>query len=287
MDRVIYMSGKLVPAREARVSVFDHGFLYGDGIFEGIRIYGGKPFRLDKHTRRLYDSAAAIRLHIPLTPGEMDQAVLQTVAANADLKEGYIRLIVTRGVGSLGINPLSCKEAQVIIIVDTITLYPAETYQKGLEVIVGATIRNHPAALSPRIKSLNYLNNIMAKIEGLDAGAAETIMLNHLGTVAEASADNIFLVREGIISTPDLASGGLGGVTREEVIDICREIGRPVHETQLTRYDLYAADECFLTGTAAEVVPVARIDGRPVGSGAVGPITAEIMAAFHKRIRNA
>jgi branched-chain amino acid aminotransferase len=287
MERVIYMSGKLVPAREARVNVFDHGFLYGDGVFEGIRIYGGKPFRLDKHTRRLYDSAAAIRLHIPLTPGQMDQAVLQTLAANADLKEGYIRLIVTRGVGSLGINPLTCQEPQIIIIVDTIALYPPEAYQKGLDVVTGATIRNHPAALSPRIKSMNYLNNIMANIEGLDAGAADTRMLNNLGYVAEATGDNVFLVRLGQVYTPDLASSCLGGVTREEVIDLCRELGRPVHETQLTRYDLYAADECFLTGTAAEVVPVARIDGRPVGSGAVGPITAEIIAAFHKRIRSA
>jgi branched-chain amino acid aminotransferase len=281
------MSGQLVPAREARVSVFDHGFLYGDGVFEGIRIYGGKPFRLDQHLRRLYDSAAAIRLHIPLTPGEMDQAVLQTLAANADLLEGYIRLNVTRGVGSLGINPLTCQEPQIIIIADTIALYPPEAYQKGLDVVTGATIRNHPAALSPRIKSMNYLNNIMAKIEGLDAGAAETIMLNHLGFVAEATGDNVFLVRLGQVSTPDLASSCLGGVTREEVIDLCREQGRPVHETALTRYDLYAADECFLTGTAAEVVPVARIDGRPVGSGSVGPITAEIIAAFHKRIRSA
>ncbi len=287
MDRVIYMSGKLVPAREARVSVFDHGFLYGDGVFEGIRIYGGKPFRLDKHTRRLYDSAAAIRLHIPLTPGELDQAVRQTLAANADLKEGYVRLLVTRGVGSLGLNPFTCQEPQVIIIADTIALYPPEAFQKGLDVITGATIRNHPAALSPRIKSMNYLNNILAKIEGLDAGAAETIMLNHLGFVAEATGDNVFLVRQGKVSTPDLASGGLGGITREEVIDICGELRRPVHETTLTRYDLYAADECFLTGTAAEVIPVARIDGRPVGSGAVGPVTTEIMAAFHKRIRSA
>ena len=285
MERVIYISGKLVPARDARVSVFDHGFLYGDGIFEGIRIYGGQAFRLAKHTRRLYDSAAAIRLTIPLTPGQMDQAVLQTMAANADLQEGYIRLLVTRGVGSLGLNPLTCREPQVIIIVDTIALYPPEAYQQGLTVITGATIRNHPAALSPRIKSMNYLNNIMAKIEGLDAGAAETIMLNHLGYVAEATGDNVFLVRNAEVFTPDLASGVLGGVTRDEVIDICRQQRRPLHETTLTRYDLYAADECFLTGTAAEVVPVARIDGRPVGSGTVGPVTAEIMAAFHQRIR--
>ena len=285
MERVIYISGKLVPARDARVSVFDHGFLYGDGIFEGIRIYGGQAFRLAKHTRRLYDSAAAIRLTIPLTPGQMDQAVLQTMAANADLQEGYIRLLVTRGVGSLGLNPLTCREPQVIIIVDTIALYPPEAYQQGLTVITGATIRNHPAAPSPRIKSMNYLNNIMAKIEGLDAGAAETIMLNHLGYVAEATGDNVFLVRNAEVFTPDLASGVLGGVTRDEVIDICRQQRRPLHETTLTRYDLYAADECFLTGTAAEVVPVARIDGRPVGSGTVGPVTAEIMAAFHQRIR--
>jgi branched-chain amino acid aminotransferase len=287
MERIIYMDGQLVPAREARVSVFDHGFLYGDGVFEGIRIYGGRPFRLDKHLRRLYDSAAAIRLRLPLTPAEMDQAVLRTVAANPDLQDGYIRLVVTRGVGSLGINPLTCRDSQVIIIVDTIALYPPEAYQQGLTVVTGATIRNHPAALSPRIKSMNYLNNIMAKIEGLDAGAAETIMLNHLGGIAEATGDNVFLVRQGCVTTPDLASGCLGGVTREEVIDICREQGRPVHETALTRYDLYAADECFLTGTAAEVIPVTRIDGRPVGAGAAGPITTEIIAAFHKRIRGA
>ena len=285
MGRLVYLDGQLVPKEQARISVFDHGLLYGDGVFEGIRIYGGKVFRLDKHLWRLYESARLIHLAIPLSTEAMNRAVLDAVAANGDLRNGYIRLIVTRGVGTLGLNPRLCKEQQVIVIVDTIAIYSDEMYERGLEVIIAQTIRNQPGALDPRVKSLNYLNNIMAKVECLEAGAAEAIMLNHEGCVAEATGDNVFIVRGGTVLTPPLSAGCLPGITREEVFDICRALDRKFQEADLRPADLYGADECFLTGTAAEVIAVARIDGRPVGSGHQGPVTQAIREEFHRRIR--
>ena len=283
MKRLVYVSGRLVPKEEACVSVYDHGLLYGDGVFEGIRVYGGQAFRLEKHVRRLFDSARSIRLAIPMTAAEMSQAITDTVAANSDLRDGYIRVLVTRGVGNLGLNPNHCGRPAVIIIVDTVALYPPELYEKGLAVITAATMRNHPNALSPRIKSMNYLNNILAKIEGLEAGVPEVVMLNHLGMVAECSGDNIFIVRDGQVRTPSLNAGALEGITREEVLDICRVQGRVALECDVTRHDLYIADECFLTGTAAEVIAVTHVDGRMVGDGAVGPVTKAIQAEFRRR----
>jgi branched-chain amino acid aminotransferase len=285
MDRVVYLNGQLVAKSEAKISVFDHGLLYGDGVFEGIRIYEGRAFRLDKHIRRLYHSGQAIRLAIPLAPPEMSRAIAETMAANSDLRNGYIRVAVTRGEGDLGLNPFQCRQPQVIIIADTIALYPEENYEQGLHIITASVIRTPPNSLSPRIKSLNYLNNILAKIEGLDAGVPEAIMLNHQGLVAEATGDNVFIVRGGEVLTPPTADGILEGVTREEVLDICGAQGRPSHEVSITRYDLYTADECFLTGTAAEVVPVTQIDHRIIGDGVIGPVTREFLAEFRQRTK--
>jgi len=284
MSRQVYISGKLVPAEQAAVSVFDHGLLYGDGVFEGLRSYSGKVFRLAEHVERLYDSARAIRLDIPLSRDAMAAAINQTVAANG-IQDGYIRAVVTRGAGTLGLDPNRCSNPQVIIIADTITLYPKEFYDNGLELITSSVIRNHPAALSPRIKSLNYLNNILAKIEGLKAGCVEALMLNHKGEVAECTGDNIFLVKHGRLSTPPLDAGILEGVTRNAVLEIAREAGMAVAEAPLTKHDVYIADECFLTGTAAEVVPVVKVDDRPIGSGKPGPVTRDLTARFHRLVR--
>lgn len=281
MARLVYLNDQLVAKEDAKISVLDHGLLYGDGVFEGIRVYAREAFRLQKHLERLYAGAQAIRLTIPLGLQEMAEAVRKTIAANSDLVDGYIRLVVTRGVGNLGLNPLICKPAQVIIIYDTIALYPRELYENGLSIITAKTVRNHPLSLPPKVKSLNYLNNILAKIEGLDAGVIETLMLNHRGEVTEATGDNIFIVRGGTVQTPALECGFLEGVTRDEVIDICRARGRKVEEIILLPADLLAADECFLTGTAAEVIPVVKIDGNTVGNGRPGPVTAEILQAFH------
>ena len=285
MERVIYINGELIPKDKAVVSVFDHGLLYGDGVFEGIRVYGGKVFRLAEHTRRLFQSAASIRLNIKMTQDEMNAAVERTVAANSDLTDSYIRLIVTRGAGNLGLNPTKCKEPQIIIIVDTVSLYSPELYESGLEAITAATVRNLPGALNPRIKSLNYLNNIMAKLEAIDAGVPESIMCNHLGFVAEASGENVFVIRDGVVYTPPVSAGILEGITRAEVMDICGRMGRTMLQCDLSRHDLYIADECFLTGTAAEVIPVVKIDGRVLGNGRIGPLTSEILAAFRSRTR--
>jgi branched-chain amino acid aminotransferase len=284
MSRQVHISGKLVPAEQATVSVFDHGLLYGDGVFEGLRSYGGKVFRLAEHVERLFDSARAIRLEIPLTPKAMADAINQTVAANG-IKDGYIRAVVTRGAGTLGLDPNRCSNPQVIIIADSITLYPPEFYEKGLELITSSVIRNHPAALSPRIKSLNYLNNILAKIEGLKAGCVEALMLNHKGEVAECTGDNIFLVKHGRLSTPPLDAGILEGVTRNAVLELARGAGMMVAETALTKHDVYVADECFLTGTAAEVAPVVKVDDRVIGDGKPGPITRDLTERFHKLVR--
>jgi len=280
----VYINGELLPAEQAKVSVFDHGLLYGDGVFEGLRIYGGKVFRLEEHIRRLYDSAKAILLEIPLSQAEMIAATIQTYQAN-NLLDGYIRLVVTRGAGTLGLGPDHCDTPQIIIIADKIALYPAEYYEKGLEIITSSVIRNHPAALSPRIKSLNYLNNILAKIEGMQAGCIEAMMLNHKGEVAECTGDNLFLVRQGVLTTPPLDAGILDGVTRNVVLQLAREQGIQAQEAAITKHDVYIADECFLTGTAAEVIPVVKVDSRAIGDGKPGPTTAKLMKLFSEYVR--
>jgi branched-chain amino acid aminotransferase len=280
----VYLNGKLVDKADAKISVFDHGLLYGDGVFEGIRVYEGKVFRLREHIERLYDSARAIHLEIPIGREQMLEAVTSTVQANAK-RNGYIRLVVTRGAGSLGLDIRKTTDPQVIVIVDDISMYPQELYDNGLDIITAATIRNHPDALSPRIKSLNYLNNILAKIEGVRAGCLEALMLNHKGEIAECTGDNIFLVKNATLKTPPMDAGILGGVTRNAVIELAHGAGIPVAETALTRYDVYTADECFLTGTAAEVIPVVRCDGRPIGTGKPGPITRQLRERFHQLTR--
>jgi branched-chain amino acid aminotransferase len=284
MSRLVYLNGDLVPQEEAKVSVFDHGLLYGDGVFEGIRAYGGRAFKLVEHVARLYRSARAIKLQIPLTPAQMTAAVERTVAANR-LSEGYIRVVVTRGVGTLGLDPDKCTKAQVIVIADSIVLYPEEFYRRGLAIVTVSTIRNHPAALDPRIKSLNYLNNILAKIEGKNAGVVEALMLNAEGLVAECTGDNIFIVNGRVLRTPPIGVGILEGITRDTVINLAREAGYPVREENLTLYDVYNADECFLTGTAAEVIAVVTVDGRTVGTGEPGPVTKDLLGRFRALTR--
>jgi branched-chain amino acid aminotransferase len=286
MSTKVYIQGELVDRSEATVSVYDHGLLYGDGVFEGIRVYGGVVFRLAEHVDRLYESALAIRLEIPLTRDAMCRAVNDTVRANG-IDDGYVRLVVTRGAGYLGLDIRKTSDPQVIIIADTITLYPHEYYENGLSIITASTIRNHSAALSPRIKSLNYLNNILAKIEATDAGCQEALMLNHKGEVAECTGDNVFIVKHGVIKTPPCDAGILEGITRNAVIELARQAGHTVLEAGLVRHDIFAADECFLTGTAAEVVPVVKLDGRTIGNGKPGPLTRELLEAFHKLVRGA
>jgi len=283
-ERLVYINGRLVPREEAVISVFDHGLLYGDGVFEGIRAYSGRIFKLDEHLDRLYNSARAITLEIPLTKQEMREAVIETCRANP-LDDAYIRLVVTRGVGDLGLDPWKAKEPQVIIIVDEIALYPREMYERGIEAVIVSTKRNAPEALNPAIKSLNYLNNIMAKIEVRNAGAHEGIMLNLQGFVAEATGENIFIYREGKLLTPPVWAGALPGITRAVVMELARREGIPVVEALFTPYELYTADECFLTGTAAEIVPVVKVDGRPIGTGRPGPITRRLTESFHELTR--
>jgi branched-chain amino acid aminotransferase len=285
MSRIIFMNDRLVPEEEARVSVFDHGLLYGDGVFEGLRSYGGRVFRLDAHLDRLWASARAICLEIPLPKAAVAKAVNDTLAANK-LADGYVRLVVTRGAGSLGLDPNRTKHPQVIVIADTISLYPREYYEQGLKIVTAATQRVQSAALSPRIKSLNYLNNIMAKLEGLRAGCVEALMLNHKGEVAECTGDNVFVVRSGVLLTPPPDAGILEGITRNAVMELARTGGIDCREATLTRHDLYTADECFLTGTAAEVIPVVDIDGRTIGPGTPGPITKRLTTAFHTLVRS-
>jgi branched-chain amino acid aminotransferase len=284
MSPKVYIGGTLYDKADAKISVFDHGVLYGDGVFEGIRSYAGRVFRLEQHVARLYDSARAIHLVIPMSPKAMAQAVVDTLAAN-DLRDAYIRLIVTRGAGSLGLDPRKTTDPQVIIITDSIQLYPAELYEHGLKIITAGTIRNHPAALNPRIKSLNYLNNILAKIEATNAGCLEAIMLNQRGEVAECTGDNLFAVRRGELHTPSIDSGILEGITRDAVIEIARDAGIKVVERAMDRHDVYTADEVFLTGTAAEVIPVVEVDGRPVGDGKPGPVTRDLLRRFHALVR--
>jgi branched-chain amino acid aminotransferase len=284
MARIIFMNDRLVPEDEARVSVFDHGLLYGDGVFEGLRSYSGTVFRLDAHLDRLWASARAICLEIPLSKAAVAKAVNDTLAANK-LSDGYVRLVVTRGAGSLGLDPNRTSNPQMIVIADTISLYPREFYEQGLKIVTAATQRVQSAALSPRIKSLNYLNNIMAKLEGLRAGCVEALMLNHKGEVAECTGDNVFVVRSGVLLTPPPDAGILEGITRNAVMELAREAGIDCREATLTRHDLYTADECFLTGTAAEVIPVVDIDGRTIGSGTPGPVTQRLTTAFHALVR--
>ena len=280
----IYLNGKLVAKENATVSVFDHGLLYGDGVFEGIRFYAGRVFRLDDHVKRLYRSAKAIAMEIPLDHEAMALAVLETIRANG-LEDGYVRLVVTRGEGSLGLSPKSCPKPNVFIIASTITLYPNEMYNNGLKLVTCATRRISHGALSPMVKSLNYLNNIMAKIESEQAGAGEGLMLNEQGYVAECTGDNVFVIQEGCIDTPSIASGALAGVTRAVVFELAHSIGLDIREKNLTRYDIYTADECFLTGTAAEIIPAVELDSRTINNGKPGPITQRLTKLFRELTR--
>ena len=277
----IYLDGLIVDEVDAKVSVFDHGLLYGDGVFEGIRFYTHRVFRLEEHIRRLYDSAKSILLTIPLTPQEMIAATCATIRANG-LVDGYIRLVITRGVGPMGLSPYKCPKASVIIIVDTISLYSEEAYANGLTMATCSSRRPSHDILSPQVKSLNYLNNVMAKVEALQAGAEEGLILNDLGLVAECTGDNVFVIRDGLITTPPITAGALPGITRAAVIDIARELGIPLAERDLSRHDIYTCDECFLTGTAAEVIAATKLDQRVLGTGKPGPITQKIIARFRE-----
>lgn len=281
----VWLDGELVDKAEAAISVFDHGVLYGDGVFEGIRIYSGGIFRCAAHMDRLFASAEAIHLKMPLKRQEIVDAIAQTVAANG-ITDGYVRLVVTRGCGTLGLNPFKCANSTVFIIADQIALYPPGMYETGLDVIIAKTRRISREMLSPSIKSCNYLNNIIARIEAVDAGAAEAIMLNSNGTVAEATGDNVFIVSDGTAITPPPEAGGLRGITRQVVMDLAVSMGIPLAERAVTVEQLYAADECFLTGTAAEVIAVTKVDGRVIGSGRAGAITKKLMAAFRQFIRD-
>ncbi|MBM3223740.1 MAG: branched-chain-amino-acid transaminase [Candidatus Tectomicrobia bacterium] len=281
----VYVDGAFVPAEEARISVFDHGFLYGDGVFEGIRVYDGNIFRLPQHLQRLYDSAQCLLLRIPLPQDELRDAIVETVTRRG-LPNQYVRVVVSRGAGDLGLNPRLCPQPSIIIIADTIALYPSHFYTEGLELVTVATRRTPTWALDPRIKSLNYLNNILAKIEAQQAGVLEAVMLNSEGYLAECTADNLFFVRHGQLYTPSTAAGALQGITRDGVLDIAQALGVPTAEGLFTRYDLYTADECFMTGTGAEIVPVVRIDGRTIGTGQPGPLTARLRQGFEHLCRH-
>ncbi|MCL6499095.1 MAG: branched-chain-amino-acid transaminase [Firmicutes bacterium] len=276
-----YVDGRFVPKEEASVSVYDHGFLYGDGVFEGIRVYGGRVFKLDEHVRRLYESAKSILLEIPIPPEEMKRLILEAVRRNG-LQDAYVRPIVTRGRGDLGIDPRKCGRPTVVVIVDQIQLYPERAYREGLRMIT-ATHRKSPSdSLNPRIKSLNYLNQILARLEANLAGADEALMLNHEGYVCECSADNVFVVRSGEVWTPPAHLGILRGVTRDAVLDIARDLGVPAFERTFTLHDVYTADEVFLTGTGAEIGPVVWVDGRVIGSGKPGPVTLRLLQAYRE-----
>ena len=284
MPQHVFLAGRLVPESEAKISVFDHGLLYGDGVFEGIRVYGGGVFLHDAHIARLFESAKAIHLAIPMTPAEVKDAVERTVAKN-DVADGYVRLVVTRGAGSLGLDIRKTSDPRVIVIAADIALYPPELYRTGLKLVTAGTIRNHPAALPARVKSLNYLNNILAKIEGFASGAGEVLMLNHQGHVAECTGDNLFVVKHGVLRTPPLDAGILAGLTRAAVIELAKRRGIDVREETLVRHDIYTAEECFLTGSAAEVIAAVSLDGRDIGDGRPGPITGELLKDFRALTR--
>jgi len=278
----VYLNGALVDKKDAKVSVFDHGFLYGDGVFEGIRSYNCLIFKLKEHIERLYESAHSITLSIPLTKKALEKAIIDTLKANS-LKDAYIRVVVSRGAGDLGLDPRKCRGNEtVVVITDKITLYPKRLYEKGMAIITVPTIRNICEAVNPQIKSLNYLNNILAKIEAINAGYEEAVMLDHLGYVAECTGDNIFVVKRGELYTPPQCMGSLRGITRDTVLKLARKLKVPTHEHVITRHELFIGDECFLTGTAAEIVPVAKVDGRLIGTGKPGPVTRKIMQEFRK-----
>jgi branched-chain amino acid aminotransferase len=284
MSLKVWIDGKFYDKADAKISVYDHGLLYGDGVFEGIRAYKGKIFEVDAHLNRLFDSARAIRLVPPRSKEELKTLVGEVIRANG-FSDCYVRLVITRGVGYLGLNPGRCSDPSLIIIADKMELYPREMYGQGMSIITASVIRNHPNAVSPRIKSLNYLNNILAKIEAADADVPEAVMLNHDGNVAECTGDNIFIVRNGEVQTPGLSDGILEGITRKIIFDLSRKLGIPCVEKVLQRHDLYIADECFLTGTAAEVVPVTNVDNRPIGDGKPGSITRKLTEEFHRHVR--
>ena len=285
MSRNIWLDGKIVDESDAKISVFDHGLLYGDGIFEGIRFYNGRVFRLSEHIERLYLSAKALLLKMPWTLEEVCEATLQTIRAN-NLNDGYIRLVVTRGIGDLGLNPYLCPNPSMFIIASGITLYPAELYENGLEVVTCSTRRPTPASLSPQVKSLNYLNNVMAKVEALKAGAKEGLMLNEQGYVAESTGDNVFVVKKGEVITPPVSDGSLDGITRQVIFELCSELGIPIREMSMARYDIYTADESFLTGTAAETIPMVKLDEREIGDGKPGPISLRLIEAYRQKVRS-
>lgn len=285
MSRKIWLDGSIVDESEAKISVFDHGILYGDGIFEGIRFYEGRVFRLTEHIERLFLSAKAILLKLPWTVEEVCEHTLDTIRANG-LKNGYIRLVITRGVGDLGLNPYLCEVPSMFIIASGITLYPDELYENGLEVVTCSTRRPTPASLSPQVKSLNYLNNVMAKVEALKAGAKEGLMLNEQGYIAECTGDNVFIVKKGEVITPPVSDGSLDGITRQVIFDLCGELGISIREASLTRYDIYTADESFLTGTAAETIPMVMLDEREIGNGRPGELSLKLIDAFRKLVRS-
>ncbi|MBK1792739.1 branched-chain-amino-acid transaminase [Persicirhabdus sediminis] len=278
-EQKIWLDGELVNQADAKISVFDHGLLYGDGVFEGIRFYNGRVFKLIEHVERLFNSAKAIMLKMPWTLEEVCDIVCETIRAN-ELRDGYVRLVVTRGAGGLGMNPYLCETPSMFCIAASIQLYPEEYYTKGLEIVTCSTRRPSHATLSPQVKSLNYLNNVMAKIECVKAGVMEGIMLNENGTVAECTGDNLFIIKKGVIATPKISDGALDGITRETIFELCDELGVGIFEETLTRYDVYTADEVFLTGTAAEVIPVVKYDDREIGDGNVGEITKHLINAY-------
>jgi branched-chain amino acid aminotransferase len=284
MGLVIYCNGAFVQEEEAKLSVFDHGFLYGDGIFEGIRAYHGRVFKLKEHLKRLYESATSIQLNIDIPKEEMQEIILETLRRNG-LKDAYIRLVVSRGKGDLGLDPQKCPQAAIFCIAAQIKIFEQSMYEQGLEVKTVAIRRNHLDSLSPRIKSLNYLNNILAKIEANQAGVVEGIMLNQDGYVAEGTSDNIFIYRDGVLRTPPLSAGILEGITRDSVLRLAKELGIEVAEELFTRHDLYTAEECFLTGTAAELIPVIKVDGREIGTGTPGEIYRKLLVAFRALTR--
>jgi len=280
-EPIIFLDGEFVPKSQAKVSVFDHGVLYGDGVFEGIRLYQKNIFRMEQHMDRLWDSAHAILLDIPMTKEEMTEATAETCRRNG-LEDGYVRLVVTRGEGTLGLDPFKCPKPSVFIIAASIQLYPKEFYTQGLKVITAAQRRIAPDTFSARVKSLNYLNNIMAKVQAIKAGVLEAFMLNSQGYILEATGDNVFLIKDGVLYTPPTYMGALRGITRDAVLDIARREGITIVEEPFTQYEVYTADECFLTGTAAEVIPVTEADSRPIADGKPGPITKKLIEEFHK-----